>query len=263
MGNRTTIDALFTFTNESLLHKKTTMPGVIGSFEAYISSLSIPSEEIDDVMSTLSSVEVGDYLPAERSDPVPTRRRRQPARARADGDDDDDGDEEMSDGDGDADGSSLDEEEGEDSDADTDEDEDEGDYVYIKTAEVPDGFEKVVVAEPAAYIPDSALDGHFIMLFCDDLEWMLGKIEKMNKPTAKLQLNVQWKAGDVAGQQAKLSDYFKPESGETPHAGNWFYVRSSRAATTESRRRSRGGEGEAESKGAGDDDDFGDDGDDI
>ena len=66
MGNRTTIDALFTFTNESLLHKKTTMPGVIGSFEAYISSLSIPSEEIDDVMSTLSSVEVGDYLPAER-----------------------------------------------------------------------------------------------------------------------------------------------------------------------------------------------------
>jgi hypothetical protein len=162
MGNRTTIDALFTFTNESLLHKKTTMPGVIGSFEAYISSLSIPSEEIDDVMSTLSSVEVGDYLPAERSDPVPTRRRRQPARARADGDDDDDGDEEMSDGDGDADGSSLDEEEGEDSDADTDEDEDEGDYVYIKTAEVPDGFEKVVVAEPVAYIPDSALDGFII-----------------------------------------------------------------------------------------------------
>ena len=43
------------------------------------------------------------------------------------------------------------------------------------------------------------------MLCCDDLEWMLGKIEKMNKPTAKLQLNVQWKAGDVAGQQAKLS----------------------------------------------------------
>ena len=95
---------------------------------------------------------------------------------------------------------------------------------------------------------------------------MLGKIAKMNKPTAKLQLNVQWKAGDVAGQQAKLSDYFKLESGETPHAaGNWFYyARSPRAATTESRRRrSRGGEGEAESKGAGDDDDFGGDGDEI
>ena len=37
---------------------------------------------------------------------------------------------------------------------------------------------------------------------------MLGKVLKMNRPTARLQLNVQWKEGDVAGQQAKLSDYF-------------------------------------------------------
>ena len=56
---------------------------------------------------------------------------------------------------------------------------------------------------------------------------------------------------DLAAQQAKLSDYFKPESGEDAKPGNWFYIKSSRT-TTENRRRSRG-EGEEESKGNDDD----------
>ena len=86
----------------------------------------------------------------------------------------------------------------------------------------------------------------------DDLEWMLGKIDKFNGASKRLQFNVFWKGDDLAAQQAKLSDYFKPESGEDAKAGNWFYIRSSRM-TTENRRRSRG-EGEEESKGNDDDD---------
>ena len=80
--------------------------------------------------------------------------------------------------------------------------------VYVKNAEVPDGFESVVMPNPLAYIPNDAIQNHYLMLCCDDLEWMLGKIIKMNKPTARLQLNVEWKQGDTAGQQAKLSNYF-------------------------------------------------------
>ena len=80
----------------------------------------------------------------------------------------------------------------------------------------------------------------------------LGKIDKFNGASKRLQLNVLWKVGDLAAQQAKLSDYFNPESGEDAKPGNWFYIKSSRT-TTENRRRSRG-EGEAESKGNDDDD---------
>ena len=77
---------------------------------------------------------------------------------------------------------------------------------------------------------------------------MLGKIIKMNKSTARLQLNVEWKQGDVAGQQAKLSNYFAVDGDERPTAGKWFYVKSSRSATSlssrASRRRPRGEGGE-------------------
>ena len=132
-----------------------------------------------------------------------------------------------------------------------DEEEDD-DYVYLKEAEVPDGFEAVVMAEPPTYIPNDAIDSHCIMLCCGDLEWMLGKIIKMNKPTARLQPNVEWKQGDVAGQQAKLSNYFAVGGDERPTPGKWFYVKSTRSATSlssrASRRRSRG-EGDEESKG--------------
>ena len=91
------------------------------------------------------------------------------------------------------------------------------------------------------------------MLCCGDLEWMLGKIIKTNKSTARLQLNIgEWKQGDVAGQQAKLSNYFAVGGDERPTAGKWFYVESSRSATSLSSRASRRrprGEGDDESKG--------------
>ena len=52
---------------------------------------------------------------------------------------------------------------------------------------MPEGFNSVVMAEPPAYIPNEAIDNHYIMLCCDDdLEWMLGKVLRMNKPTARL-----------------------------------------------------------------------------
>ena len=112
------------------------------------------------------------------------------------------------------------------------------------------------MAEPPTYIPNDAIGSYYIMLCCDDLEWMLEKIIKMNKSTARLQLNVEWKQGDVAGQQAKLSNYFAAGGDERPTAGKWFYVKSPRSATSlssrASRRRSRG-EGGEESKGFSDD----------
>ena len=61
----------------------------------------------------------------------------------------------------------------------------------------------------------------------------------MNKPTARLQLNVEWTQGDVAGQQAKLSNYFAVGGDERPTAGKWFYVKSPRSATSQSSRASR------------------------
>ena len=228
MGSRTVLEALCIFTNESLLHKMHTKPVNLTSFESFVASLSIDDSERSDVLTSLSTIEIGDYLPAvESTPPAPS----------GDGDDSDDI---ASDGDDD----------------EEDDDEEDDDYVYLKDAEVPDGFEAVVMAEPPTYIPNDAIDSHYIMLCCDDLEWMLGKIIKMNKSTARLQLNVEWKQGDVAGQQAKLSNYFAVGGDERPTPGKWFYVKSSRSATSQSsrasRRRSRG-EGDEESKGSSDD----------
>ena len=228
MGSRTVLEALYIFTNESLLHKMHTKPVNLTSFESFVASLSIDDSETSDVLTSLSTIEIGDYLPAVESNP--------PA-PRGDGDDSDD----------------VASDPGSDSSGDDEEEDD--DYVYLKDAEVPDGFEAVVMAEPPTYIPNDAIDSHYIMLCCDDLEWMLGKIIKMNKSTARLQLNVEWKQGDVAGQQAKLSNYFAVGGDERPTAGKWFYVKSSRSATSlssrASRRRSRG-EGDEESKGGSD-----------
>ena len=240
MGSRTTIDSLYIFTNESLLHKETIKPVTLTSFESFVASCNIPAAEADDVLTSLSTLDIGDYLPAEniRSD--------DPARG---SDDIGDG---TADSSGDDDGSDED-----------DEEEDGGDYVYIKNAEVPEGFNSVVMAEPPAYIPNEAIGNLYIMLCCDDLEWMLGKVVKMNRPTARLQLNVQWKEGDVAGQQAKLSDYFTVGGSESATPGKWFYVALARTgAESPSRRRVRG-EAEEESKGGGGDGDDDNDDDDM
>ena len=229
MGSRTVLEALYIFTNESLLHKMHTKPVNLTSFESFVASLSIDDSETSDVLTSLSTIEIGDYLPAVESTP--------PA-PRGDGDDSDD----------------VASDPGSDSSGDDEEEDD--DYVYLKEAEVPDGFEAVVMAEPPTYIPNDAIDSHYIMLCCDDLEWMLGKIIKMNKSTARLQLNVEWKQGDVAGQQAKLSNYFAVGGDDRPTAGKWFYVKSSRSATSQSsrasRRRPRGEGGEESNEDSGD-----------
>ena len=229
MGSRTVLEALYIFTNESLLHKMHTKPVNLTSFESFVASLSIDDSETSDVLTSLSTIEIGDYLPAVESTP--------PA-PRGDGDDSDD----------------VASDPGTDSSGDDEEEDD--DYVYLKDAEVPDGFEAVVMAEPPTYIPNDAIDSHYIMLCCDDLEWMLGKIIKMNKSTARLQLNVEWKQGDVAGQQAKLSNYFAVGGDDRPTAGKWFYVKSSRSATSQSsrasRRRPRGEGGEESNEDSGD-----------
>lgn len=254
MSNKTTSDALYTFTNESLLNKLTTSPAVLGTFESFM--LSMPSSDMDssDVLSTISNVDIGDYLPAEsRSGTArPARRRPQQRRPRrGDADDDDMGEQDNDDDDDDDDMGEHDDDAFEE-DSDEEEEEEEDDYIYLTTSDVPGGFESVVMPSTLAYIPNNALDSHYIMLCCDDLGWMLGKIDKFNGASKRLQLNVLWKVGDLAAQQAKLSDYFNPESGEDAKPGNWFYIKSSRT-TTENRRRSRG-EGEAESKGNDDDD---------
>ena len=229
MGSRTVLEALYIFTNEPLLHKMHTKPANLTSFESFVASLSIDDSETSDVLTSLSTIEIGDYLPAVESTP--------PA-PRGDGDDSDD----------------VASDPGSDSSGDDEEEDD--DYVYLREAEVPDGFEAVVMAEPPTYIPNDAIDSHYIMLCCDDLEWVLGKIIKMNKSTARLQLNVEWKQGDVAGQQAKLSNYFAVGGDDRPTAGKWFYVKSSRSATSQSsrasRRRPRGEGGEESNEDSGD-----------
>ena len=220
MASRTTTDALYIFTNESLLHKKAQLPPVHGTFESFIAAVAAPGPETENVLSTLSNLDVGEFLPAETS----------PSRHGA-GDD--------------TDGTSS----GDDGASSSDDDEEDDDYVYVKNAEVPDGFESVVMPDPLAYIPNDAIQNHYLMLCCDDLEWMLGKIIKMNKPSARLQLNVEWKQGDTAGQQAKLSNYFVVGGDASPTPGSWFYVKMSRfSEASPSRRRARGEE-EEESKG--------------
>ena len=42
MGSRTTIDSLYIFTNESLLHKETIRPVTLTSFESFVASCNIP-----------------------------------------------------------------------------------------------------------------------------------------------------------------------------------------------------------------------------
>ena len=134
MGSRTVLEALCIFTNESLLHKMHTKPANLTSFESFVvASLSIDDSERSDVLTSLSTNEIGDYLPAVESNP--------PA-ARGDGDDSDD----------------VASDPGADSSGDDEEEDD--DYVYLKEAEVPGGFEAVVMAEPPTYTPNDAIDSH-------------------------------------------------------------------------------------------------------
>ena len=65
MGSRTTVlEALCIFVNEPLLHNMHTKPVNLTSFESFVASLSIDDSETSDVLTSLSTIEIGDYLPA-------------------------------------------------------------------------------------------------------------------------------------------------------------------------------------------------------
>lgn len=59
MGSRTTIDSLYIFTNESLLHKEKIKPVTLTSFESFVASCNIPAAEADDVLTSLSTLGIG------------------------------------------------------------------------------------------------------------------------------------------------------------------------------------------------------------
>ena len=98
MGSRTVLEALCIFTNESLLHKMHTKPVNLTSFESFVASLSIDDSERSDVLTSLSTIEIGDYLPAvESTPPAPSGDGDDSDDVASDGDDeeeDDDDDEE-------------------------------------------------------------------------------------------------------------------------------------------------------------------------
>ena len=90
LGNETTQDCLYIFTNESLLYKKTTPPAVLGSFESFVLSLNLETDQSDDILLTLNNIPVADYLPSTRPDPASARPvRRVRAERDADGSDED------------------------------------------------------------------------------------------------------------------------------------------------------------------------------
>ena len=184
------------------------------------------------------------------SDAAPVRR---PQRQGDDDDDDGDGADEQGDDD--------DESDEQDDDSDDEEEQDDG-YVYLRDSDIPDGFGSVVMSDPVAFIPVDALgDNHGIMVCCDDLEWMLGKIVKYKPRAAKYQFDIEWATGVTRQQQVDLEKYFLHASGETPVSGSWFYLKWARSAEgTEPRRRGRGdGDETAEMETEGKDEDEDDD----
>ena len=228
MGSDTANDCLYVFTNECLLHELEAKPAVLGSFEAFVAALDLPADDLEDVLQNIQHVNISDYLPAESADaPPPSAPRRHPRGRGDDGDDDDDNDDEP------------DEEEEEEEEGDDEEEEDDG-YVYLPDADVPAGFESVIVSDPVAFIPAEAIDHHAIMLLCGDSEWMLGKIVKYKPRAKKFQLDVEWAPGTIRQQHVGLKKCFFHDSGEPPEPRNWFYLTWARSREgTEPRRRGR------------------------
>ena len=107
--------------------------------------------------------------------------------------------------------------------------------------------------EKLRVITRSVITRNYFVITRSEIHYTKG-VEKQKKK--HFQLNSEWEQGDVAGQQAKWSNYFDVGGDERPTPGKWFYVKSSRSATSlssrASRRRSRG-EGGEESKGGSDD----------
>ena len=105
---------------------------MLGSFESFISSLGEPSADLNDVLSTLSSTDVADYLPAERPDAptttVRSRSRRATGSTGEEDDDDEPGHEDEDD--------EQDEEDENDEEDETDEEDDEDPFIYLRTADI-------------------------------------------------------------------------------------------------------------------------------
>ena len=74
MGSATTIDCLYIFTMECLLHKQTAKPAMLGSFETFVAALDLPADDLEDVMQNMNDLNIADFLPAESSDAHPVRR---------------------------------------------------------------------------------------------------------------------------------------------------------------------------------------------
>ena len=64
-----------------------------------------------------------------------------------------------------------------------------------------------------------------MLLCCDDLGWMMGKIVKFKPRAKKFNFDVVWQGESAQQQGVKLGEYFK--LGNTPVAGNWVYLEKS------------------------------------
>jgi len=97
--------------------------------------------------------------------------------------------------------------------------------VVLKAYEVPDGFASV--DPPERLLGQDALtkDDLYLIICCEDGDWMLGRIAK-HKPHAKrFQYDVVWAdAGRVWSQGVNLEDYFDPQ-GDMAAPGMWRYLR--------------------------------------
>ena len=213
MSNETTRKALYAFTNESLLHTFEQKPAVLGSYESFLLSVA-NTDDSADILATLSSLNVSDYLPAERDDAGTQRRRRQP---RMQLDDDDDDDDDAADDDDDDDEGATDGDQDDDDDGEIEEDEDP--YVYVPTSAPPDGFEIAPLPSSAAFIPEKNAKGLYVLLCCGDLHWMMGKIVAF-KPRNKSNFTIQWKADDVLGQLLAIENFYVDSDDATPTPGN-------------------------------------------
>ena len=233
MSNETTRKALYAFTNESLLHTFEQKPAVLGSYESFLLSVA-NTDDSADILATLSSLNVSDYLPAERDDAGTQRRRRQP---RMQLDDDDDDDDDAADDDDDDDEGATDGDQDDDDDGELEEDEDP--YVYVPTSAPPDGFEIAPLPSSAAFIPEKNAKGLYILLCCDDLHWMMGKVVAF-KPRNKSNFTIQWKADDVCGQLLTIENFYVNSDDATPTPGKWLYLKKSPVARQRVRRRGGG-----------------------
>ena len=77
----------------------------------------------------------------------------------------------------------------------------------------------IVSAEILRVITRSVITRNYFVITRSEIHYTKG-VEKQKKK--HFQLNSEWKQGDVAGQQAKLSNYFDVGGDERPTPGKWL-----------------------------------------